>query len=127
MIESITNTLQRSYIMENAQVVQIDTNGEIYHIDIDMSKEESYTDILKDEDIDVIALGRDLDMWYSTSSSQEVNDRATHIIKHLSKKKKSSITIHGNVFINKIDNVTGEYMPLSPEDMANIELAENFV
>lgn len=113
--------------MENAQVVQIDTNGKISHIDVDMSKEESYKDIIKDENIDVIALDRDLDMWYNTSSSQEVNDRATHIVKHLSKKKKSSITIHGNVFINKIDNVTGEYIPLSPEDMANIELAENFV
>lgn len=123
----MTNTLQRSYIMENAQVVQIDTNGKISHIDVDMSKEESYKDIIKDENIDVIALDRDLDMWYNTSSSQEVNDRATHIVKHLSKKKKSSITIHGNVFINKIDNVTGEYIPLSPEDMANIELAENFV
>lgn len=113
--------------MENAQVIQIDTNGKISHTDVDMSKEESYKDIIKDENIDVIALDRDLDMWYSTSSSQEVNDRATHIVKHLPKKKKSSITIHGNVFINKIDNVTGEYIPLSPEDMANIELAENFV
>ena len=113
--------------MENAQVIQIDTNGKISHTDVDMSKEESYKDIIKDENIDVIALDRDLDMWYSTSSSQEVNDRATHIVKHLSKKKKSSITIHGNVFINKIDNVTGEYISLSPEDMANIELAENFV
>lgn len=123
----MTNTLQRSYIMENAQVVQIDTNGKISNVNVDMSKEESYKDIIKDKNIDVIALDRDLDMWYNTSSPQEVNDRATHIVKHLSKKKKSSITIHGNVFINKIDNVTGEYIPLSPEDMANIELAENFV
>lgn len=113
--------------MENAQVVQIDTNGKISHTNVDMSQEKSYTDIIEDENIDVIALDRDLDLWYSTSSSQEVNDRATHIVKHLSKKKNSSITIHGNVFINKIDNVTGEYIPLSPEDMANIELAENFV
>ena len=113
--------------MENAQVVQIDTNGKISHTNVDMSQEKSYTDIIKDENIDVIALDRDLDMWYNTSSSQEFNDRATHIVKHLSKKKNSPITIHGNVFINKIDNVTGEYIPLSPEDMANIELAENFV
>lgn len=108
--------------MENTQIVKINSDGNISHINVDMSKEESYDNHLGDE-VDFIALKRDLDMWYGLDSSKPINQTAIKIIKNLSEnKKRLDINIHGDVLITKVDNITGEYIPLTPEDIANIDI-----
>lgn len=109
--------------MENTQVVKISSNGNISHVNVDMSKDESYDNHLGDE-VDFIALERDLDLWYCLDSSNAINNTAIKIVKNLSENKKGlDIKIHGDVLITKVDNTTGEYIPLTPEDIANIDLA----
>ena len=111
--------------MENAPAVKIDTQRNISHIEVDLSDIKSYINVIEDGNIDVIALERNLDLWYSHNKVNDVNDVATNLVHDLSLHKGTKdVTIHGNVFLTKVDDVTGESVPFTPEDIANINIAK---
>lgn len=111
--------------MTITQAVKIDMNGTVSHVDVDLSSIKSCINVIEDGSIDVLGLNRNLDLWYSTNKAKNMNAVAINLVRNLAQSNESSNKIiHGNVFITKVDDVTGELIPLTPEDMANIDLAQ---